>query len=69
METQLNLFFKMCAIVFDVVHCRAKYYASHQQSLTGATTLLVTIFKNYGDPGKGQDLGAVLFQFVFVSHP
>jgi len=26
----------------------AKYFASHQQSLTGATTLLVYIYKNYG---------------------
>lgn len=31
---------------------KAKYYANHQQSLTGATTLLLTIFKNYGDADK-----------------
>jgi len=27
---------------------RAKYFGSHQQSLTGATTLLITIWKFYG---------------------
>jgi len=29
---------------------RAKYFGSHQQSLTGATTLLITIWKFYGSP-------------------
>jgi len=27
---------------------KAKYYSSHQQSLTGATTLLLGVYKNYG---------------------
>jgi Ca-activated chloride channel family protein len=27
---------------------RAKYFSSHQQSLTGATTLLLGVFKNWG---------------------
>lgn len=27
---------------------RAKYFANHQQSLTGATTILLKIFTNYG---------------------
>lgn len=31
---------------------KAKYFASHQQSLTGATTLLLAIFKHYGDKEK-----------------
>ena len=28
--------------------CSAKYYANHRQSLTGATTLLLTITKFFG---------------------
>jgi Ca-activated chloride channel family protein len=30
----------------------AKYYGSHQQSLTGGTTILLTIFTNYARKGK-----------------
>lgn len=31
---------------------KAKYFANHKQSLTGGTTLLITIIKFYGKPGE-----------------
>ena len=39
------------SLLTNVLHRGAKYFANHKQSLTGATTLLVKIFKHYGDPG------------------
>lgn len=32
----------------------AKYYGSHQQSLTGGTTILLSLFTNYGRRDKEQ---------------
>jgi len=34
---------------------QAKYFASHQQSLTGATTLLLYIYKFYGSPEQEKE--------------
>jgi len=31
---------------------KARYYANHQNSLTGGTTILLTLFTNYGDKEK-----------------
>jgi len=35
-----------------VYKVRARYYTSHAQSLTGGTTVLLSIFTNYGRPGR-----------------
>jgi len=41
---------------------RAKYFASHQQSLTGATTLLVSIFRYYGTQQQKKEMVALRLQ-------
>jgi Ca-activated chloride channel family protein len=35
---------------------RAKYFANHQQSLTGATTIMVHIYKYYGQPNQQKEI-------------
>jgi hypothetical protein len=35
-----------------VYKIKAKYYANHQQSLVGGTTILLTLFTHYGVKGK-----------------
>jgi len=38
---------------------KAKYFASHQQSLSGATTLLLYIYKYYGTPQQEKEVVAL----------
>jgi len=38
---------------------RAKYFASHQQSLTGATTLLATIYRQFGSNIESKEMVAL----------
>ncbi len=41
---------------------KTHYYASHQQSLTGGTTLLCSVFTNYARPNESKQLVAVRLQ-------
>ena len=48
-----KFYYKIVKLNFRMSVLRsANLHANHKQSLTGATTLLVKIFKYYGNPGE-----------------